>query len=673
MNTRLGIFLLILLSFLLMNCAQMKPQSDPVVSSPDGKIRVTFSLIDGVPYYAVDFEKKSLLLASPLGFELVDNLPLRDDFVMAEIGRDSVDQTWEQPWGEVRYIRDHHNELKILLRQENELARELLIVFRVFDDGFGFRYEFPQQPNLGDFQIADELTEFRFTDDHFAWWIPAYRENRYEFLYKLNPISDLKRVHTPLTIETTDGLYLALHEAALTDFASMTLANVGNNALKADLVPWRQDKVKIRVSAPHKTPWRTVQIGETPGDLITSYLVLNLNEPNVLEDVSWIRPGKYIGIWWGMHRRTNTWGSGPAHGATTENAKRYIDFAAEQGLDGVLVEGWNLGWDGEWFNAKDQFDFITPYPDFDLEGVAAYAQEKGLRLIGHHETGGDVINYERQMQAAYALYRSLDIDTVKTGYAAYLMDGEEWHHGQYGVEHYRAVTLLAAENKVMLDVHEPIKDTGIRRTYPNLMTREGARGMEFNAWSQDGGNPPEHTTIIPFTRMLSGPMDYTPGIFELEYEGRYPDNRVHTTLAKQLALYVVLYSPLQMAADFIENYEGHPAFQFIKDVPVDWEETLVLNGEIGEYVTIARKDRHSDEWYIGSVTNSNARTFEIELSFLERGIEYVAEIYADGPDADWVSNPQSYEIRQDEADRNTILEIELAPGGGQAIRIRPNE
>ena len=649
----------------------MSPQSDTVVTSPDGQIQVSFELQNGVPYYAVMFRGKSVLLASRMGFELVDDLPLSGDFVNAEVWRDSVDQTWEQPWGEARYIRDQHNELKLLLRQETELARELIVVLRVFDDGFGLRYEFPQQPNLGDFQIADELTEFRFVDDHQAWWIPAYRENRYEYLYQRNALSELKRVHSPLTIETTDGLYLALHEAALTDFSAMTLANVGQNTLKADLIPWRVDNVRVRVSAPHKTPWRTMQIAETPGDLITSYLVLNLNEPNVLGDVSWVQPGKYIGIWWGMHLRVNTWGSGPTHGATTENTKRYIDFAAEHGFAGVLVEGWNIGWDEKWFNSKDVFDFTTAYPDFDLEEVARYAQEKGVRLIGHHETGGDVLNYEQQMEAAYALYHSLGIDTVKTGYAAILADGTEWHHGQRMVEHYRAVTQLAAQNKIMLDVHEPIKDTGIRRTYPNLMTREGVRGMEYNAWSQDGGNPPAHTTIIPFTRMLSGPLDYTPGIFKLEYDGRYDDNRVRTTLAKQLALYVVLYSPLQMAADLIENYEGHPAFQFIVDVPTDWHETIVLNGEIGEYITIARKDRNSNEWYIGSITNQFGRTIEIDLSFLDRGIKYVAEIYADGPDADWENNPQSYEIRQEIVDRKSTLKIELAPGGGQAIRIRP--
>jgi alpha-glucosidase len=665
-----GVFLF---SLIFVSCISMPQTSKETLKSPDGNIKVEFSLPEGVPYYAVFYRGEILMPASRLGFEFVDAEPLSADFVLAEVWRDSVDQTWEQPWGEARYIRENYHELKVLLRQETDLTRELVIVFRVFDDGFGLRYEFPQQPHLGDFQIADELTEFRFKDDHLAWWIPAYREHRYEYLYQRNPLSELKRVHTPLTIETTDGIYLAIHEAALTDYAAMTLANVGEHTLKADLMPWRSGagNVRVRASTPLKTPWRTVQIGETPGDLITSTLTLNLNEPNALGDVSWVKPGKYIGIWWGMHLRVNSWGSGPTHGATTENAKRYIDFAAEYGFDGVLVEGWNLGWDGDWFNSKGDFDFSTPYPDFDLQEVARYAQENGVRLIGHHETGGDVLNYERQMEAAYALFRSLGIDTVKTGYAAFLMDGAEWHHGQRGVEHYRAVTLLAAENKIMLDVHEPIKDTGIRRTYPNLMTREGARGMEFNAWSQDGGNPPEHTTIIPFTRMLSGPLDYTPGIFALQYEGRYEDNRVRTTLAKQLALYVVLYSPLQMAADLIENYDNHPAFQFILDVPVDWEETLVLNGEIGEYITIARKDRESADWYIGSITDEKGRVFEIDLAFLDEDKKYTAEIYADGPGADWESNPQSYEIRHVNVDRKSTIKIELAPGGGQAIRIRP--
>ncbi len=385
----------------------------------------------------------------------------------------------------------------------------------------------------------------------------------------------------------------------------------------------------------------------------------------------WLKPGKYIGIWWAIHLGEYSWSSGPNHGATTENAKRYIDFAAQQGLAGVLVEGWNLGWDGNWLTAKNAFNFTTPYPDFDLEEVSRYVAEKNIRLIGHHETSADVENYERQMEDALALYEKLGVDTVKTGYASVLADDREWHHGQYMVQYYRRVVELAAKHKIMLDVHEPIKDTGIRRTYPNMMTREGGRGMEYNAWSRDGGNPPEHTTIIPFTRMLSGPFDYTPGIFNLLYKGRYPQNRVQTTLTKQLALYVVLYSPLQMAADRPENYAGQPAFQFIIDVPVDWADTKVLSAQIGDFVTIARQDRHSQDWYIGSITDENKRALEAQLSFLEPNKLYVAEIYADGLDADWETNPLSYNISQFLVDYNTTLKLNLAPGGGQAIRLRP--
>ena len=648
----------------------MPSQSDYAINSPNGQIQVEFFLDDsGAPFYTVSYKKQTILEPSRLGFLFNDDPPLNQGFVVKNFEHSSFDETWEQPWGEVRYIRNHYNQIKLHLQEGSDLQRQLMIVFRVFDDGLGFRYEFPEQPNLTTFQITDEQTEFNFAADHLAWWIPAYREHRYEYLYQRSPVSELKQVHTPLTLETVEGLYLAIHEANLTDYAAMVLAGSGDTALECDLTPWRADGISVKASAPHKTPWRTLQIAESPGELITSYLALNLNEPNILDDISWVQPGKYIGIWWAIHLRQYTWGSGPEHGATTENTKRYIDFASEHGFDGVLVEGWNIGWDGDWFNSKDAFDFTKAYPDFDLEEVARYAREKGVRLIGHHETGGDVLNYERQMAEAFALYEKVGVDTVKTGYASVLIDDAEWHHGQRMVQHHQEVVELAAQHKIMLDVHEPVKDTGLRRTYPNLMTREGVRGMEWNAWDMGGGNTPEHTTVIPFTRMLSGPLDYTPGIFDLTYQGRYPDNRVRTTLAKQLALMVVLYSPLQMAADMPENYEAHPAFQFIVDVPVDWEDTLVLNGEIGEYVTITRKDRHSEDWYIGAITDENERTLEIELSFLEPEVQYIAEIYADGSDAEWVSNPHSYEIRDEVVDRKTTLKLELAPGGGQAIRL----
>lgn len=532
----------------------------------------------------------------------------------------------------------------------------------------------------------DEETEFALAGNHQTWWIPAYRDDRYEYLYTKSPASFLstnlvKAVHTPLTMETADGLYLSIHEAALIDYASMTLIGGDNNTLLADLVPW-SDGVKVKATTPLQTPWRTIQIADNPADLITSYLILNLNEPNQLEDTSWIHPGKYVGIWWEMHINLATWGSGPKHGATSENARKYIDFAAANEFDGVLVEGWNVGWDGDWTSHGDRFSFTEPYPDFDLEAVADYAAEKGVQLIGHHETGAAIANYEAQMADAFALYQSLGVDTVKTGYVGWgqgierhdgsgNLIGLEWHHGQYMVDHHQLVVETAAQHQVMINIHEPIKDTGLRRTYPNLLTREGARGQEYNAWDGAGGNPPDHVTILPFTRMLSGPMDYTPGIFDLLFEEARPNNRVNHTLAKELALYVVLYSPLQMAADLPHNYEGQPAFQFVVDVPVDWQETQVLHAAIGDYVTIVRQDRHSEDWYLGSVTDENGRSLEAPLTFLTAGQTYVADIYADSADADWESNPLALDMEQVLVDSNTVMNLQLAPGGGQAIRFRP--
>ena len=656
------------------------------VSSPNGRVQVTFMLEGGVPYYQVSYSGEDIIKPSKLGFTFKDAEPLNQNLIIADDKHSSFDETWTQPWGEVKEIRNHYNELRVELEETTEAHREMTVVFRVYDDGLGFRYELPEQNNLSDFEIMDEETEFVLTGNHQAWWIPAYRENRYEYLYRQSPISffrtkGLRAVHTPLTMETADGLFLSIHEANLTDYASMTLAGSDNNTLLCDLVPW-SDGVKVRTSTPHQTPWRTIQIAENAGDLITSYLILNLNEPNKLEDVSWIRPGKYVGIWWGMHIGKYTWGSGAKHGATTENAKRYIDFAAKYGFSGVLVEGWNVGWDGDWTKNGDQFSFTTPYEDFDIEEVSAYAAAKGVKLIGHHETGAAVANYERQLEDAFAYYNNLGIDTVKTGYVGWdpgikrrdeegNVIGLEWHHGKYMVRHYRKVVETAARYHIMLDVHEPIKDTGIRRTYPNMMTREGARGQEYDAWSEDGGNQPEHTTILPFTRMLAGPFDFTPGIFDLLFDEYRPKNRVNTTLAKQLALYVVIYSPLHMAADLPENYEGHPAFQFIVDVPVDWQDTKALHAKIGDYVTIARQDRNSEDWYIGSITDEDGRTLEAPLSFLEPGKKYVAEVYADAADADWESNPLAIDIYEALVDRGTTLRLRLAPGGGQAIRIRP--
>ncbi len=650
------------------------------VSSPDKKITVIFSLKQGTPYYQIKRDDKSVINVSKLGFTLNEAHALNSNFKISSHSISSFDETWTQPWGEEKDIVNHYNELKVKLSETTEEPRSLVIVFRAFNDGVGFRYEFPQQLHLDYFEIMDEETEFALNGDHQTWWIGAYKPNRFEYLYQKNPLSQLDSVHTPLTMETKDGLYLSIHEAALTDYGMMALVRSENTTLACDLYPW-SDGTKVKAYAPHQSPWRTIQIADNPGDLITSYLVLNLNEPNKLEDTSWIKPGKYVGIWWGMHLEKYTWSSGPSHGATTENTKKYIDFAAAHGFDGVLVEGWNRGWDGDWYQNSDLFNFTTPYPDYDIEELVTYADEKGVGLIGHHETSAGVLNYEEQLEDAFKYLNGLGVHRLKTGYVG---NGRtikridensdeqfEWHYGQFMVRHYREVVKTAAKYEVMLDVHEPIKDTGIRRTYPNMMTREGARGQEYNAWSADGGNPPDHTTIIPFTRCLAGPFDHTPGIFDLTFNEYKPNNRVNTTLAKQLALYVIIFSPMHMAADLPENYVGHPAFQFIKDVPVDWHTTKVLHAQIGDYVTIVRKDRNSEDWYLGSITDENARTLQASLDFLSPGKKYVAEIYADASDADWQSNPQAYEIKRQLVDAETVMELKLATGGGQAIRFRP--
>jgi alpha-glucosidase len=656
-----------------------------VVSSPDGEITVTFRLNEGRPYYQVTRSGKDVIKASKLGFTFKDAAPLNQNLSISRRRKTSFDETWVQPWGEVKEIRNQYNELRVQLEETTDAPRKMDLVFRVYDYGLGFRYELPEQDHLNDFQIMDEETEFVLTGDHTAWWIPAYAYQRYEYLYTESRVSaiqsdSIRAAHTPLTMQTADGLFLSIHEANLTDYASMTLAGFENNTLQCDLVPW-SDGVKVKASTPHQSPWRTIQIAEDPGDLITSYLILNLNERNKLGDVSWVKPGKYVGIWWGMHIETYTWGSGEKHGATTANAKRYIDFAAKYGFSGVLIEGWNVGWDGEWIENSDLFNFTKPYDDFDIEELSRYAASKGVKIIGHHETSAGIENYERQMDAAFNFYNKYGIETVKTGYVGFSQGIErhdengiiqkEWHHGQYMVRHYRKVVEKAAKHKIMLDVHEPIKDTGIRRTYPNMMSREGARGQEYNAWSEDGGNPPQHTIILPFTRMLSGPFDFTPGIFDLFFDETKPDNRVNTTLAKQLAIYVVIYSPLHMAADLPENYEDQPAFQFILDVPVDWQDTRILHAQIGDYITTARQDRNSEYWYIGSVTDEQGRTLEAQLTFLDADRKYVAEIYADAADADWKTNALAIDISKALVDRDTTLKLRLAPGGGQAIRIRP--
>jgi alpha-glucosidase len=469
-----------------------------------------------------------------------------------------------------------------------------------------------------------------------------------------------------LTVKTRSGLYLVFHEAALYDFPSYTLYTPDTNVLAVDLVPWKNG-IKAYLETPFLTPWRTVQIAEQPADLITNYLILNLNDTCKIEDPSWIKPAKYVGIWWGMHLEKQTWASGSKHGATTANTKKLIDFASENGFSGVLAEGWNVGWDGNWIENGEIFSFTQAYPDFNLEEVSRYAAGKDVSLIGHHETSANTANYENQMEEAYRLYEDLGVKYIKTGYVGHKLANGEWHHGQFGVQHYQKTVELAAKHHIMLNIHEPIKDSGIRRTWPNLMSREGQRGMEYNAWAADGGNPPNHVPMLVFTRFLSGPMDYTPGIFDILLPSR-PNNRVNTTLAKQLAYYVVIYSPLQMAADLPENYEGNPAFRFIQDVPCDWEKTEALNGAIGEFVTIARKDMNSGDWYLGSITNEMPRKFAFKLGFLEKGVTYKTSIYADGPDADWLTNPFPIAISDTMLTSSDSIHVNLAPGGGQAIR-----
>ncbi len=648
------------------------------VTSPDGRNEVTVAIRGGRIYYSMQRDDRTVIQPSRLGFEFRNGPPLGDRMRVVSTATNSVDETWTQPWGEVREVRDHHNELRISLAEERAPGRQLILVFRVFNDGVGFRYELPEQPGLVDFEITDELTEFVMADDARAWWIPAFQRNRYEYLFRSSPVSTLDTVQTPLTMEFRDGLHVVIHEAHLVDYAGLTLVGgrEQNRTLRAYLAPW-DDGVKVRGRTPFQTPWRTIQLADDAAGLSPSVLGLNLNPPNALDDVSWIRPMKYVGIWWGMHIRTMTWSSGPRHGATTENTERYIDFAAENGFGGVLVEGWNVGWDGSWIDNADLFLFTEPYADYDLPAVAAYARDRNVGLIGHHETSMGIENYERQLEAGFDLFEGLGIRAVKTGYVGDETSHGHAHHGQYMVRHWRKVIESAARHRIMLDVHEPIHDTGERRTFPNMMTREGARGQEFNAWAGDGGNPPEHETILFFTRMLAGPMDFTPGVFDLLIESatgtpRSPEeSRVRTTLAKQLALYVVLYSPLQMASDLPENYENQPAFQFIRDVAVDWEDTRVLDGKIGDYVVVARQERDGDDWFVGAITDEEARTLEVPLWFLPQGRSYVAEIYADGPGAHWRDNPSPVEISSRPVDARSRLTLRLAPGGGQAIRIRP--
>jgi alpha-glucosidase len=650
------------------------------VASPDSRNRITVEILEGRLTYSLARDGRALILPSLLGFEFRGAPPLRDGLRITDTTRQARDEWWTQPWGEVARVHDHHNELAVSVEETAAPRRRFTLRVRAFDDGVGFRYEFPEQPGLGAFEISDELTQFDLADNARAWWIPSNwaRKDRSEMLYSSGPVSLLDSVQTPLTMQTEDGrTFMVIHEANLVDYARMFLRGTRTESrlLTAALAPMA-DGIKVRGRTPFATPWRTIQLADKATGLAPSLLGLNLNPPNQLASTDWIHPMKYVGIWWGMHIGAMTWSSGPKHGATTENTKRYIDFAAANGFGGVLVEGWNTGWDGDWIANRNAFSFTQAYPDYDLKGVAEYAKAKGVRLIVHNETSGGIENYERQLDSAYTLYRALGLDAIKSGYVTDLTTAGHSHYSQYMVEHYRRVVETAARYGIMLDVHEPMHDTGERRTWPNMMSREGARGQEYNAWSGDGGNPPEHETILFFTRLLAGPMDYTPGIFDIlersSGHAKRPDEpRVRTTLTKQLALYVVLYSPLQMAADLPENYEGQPAFQFIRDVAVDWDTTRVIDGRIGDYVVVARRERGSQNWFLGAITDEERRRFDVPLSFLTPGKKYVAEIYADGPKAHWLDNPLPVTITRRPVTSASRLRVLLAPGGGQAIRIRP--
>src|SRR5438874_552107 len=650
------------------------------VASPDGRNAVTVEIHDGRLYYSVQRDGHPRLLPSMLGVAFRGSPPLRDSLRIVDSSRSSYDTTWTQPWGEVSRIRDHHNALKLNVEETVAPNRKFMIAFRAFNDGVAFRYEFPAQPALGDFEIMDELTEFTLADNARAWSIPSNRSrlDRSEQLFSAAPMSTLDSVQTPLTMEVRDGkTFVVIHEANLVDYAKMNLRGprMDGRTLHADLAPYA-DGVKVRGHTPFVTPWRTIQVADKVTDLSPSVIGLNLNPPSVIANTDWIKPMKYVGIWWGMHINTMTWSSGPKHGATTANTKRYIDFAAANGIGGVLVEGWNVGWDGDWIQNRNAFSFTQSYPDYDLPELARYARSKGVHLIVHNETSGGIQNYERQMDSAFSLYHSLGLDAIKSGYVTDQTSEGHSHWGQFMVNHYRHVIEKAAQYGIMLDVHEPIQDTGERRTYPNMMSREGARGQEYNAWGGEGGNPPEHETILFFTRLLDGPMDFTPGIFDILRTHTGPartneEPRVRSTIAKQLALYVVIYSPLQMAADLPENYANQPAFQFIKDVAVDWDTTRVIDGKIGDYVVVARKQRNNPQWFLGAITDEEARTFSVPLTFLDRGKSYTADIYADGPGANWLTNPTVVAISHRTVTRATVLRIALAPGGGQAIRIRP--
>ncbi len=684
-----SLVLIVLLAMFLGACEENHEQIE--VESPNGSLSLKFDVEgDQSPTYSLNYKGLSVIKPSELGFSFQGEKDLAGELDIVSIDEKSINEKWEMPWGEKREVSNIYNELTVGLKERKAPGRSFFVVFCLYDDGLGFRYEFPKQNGMDSVYITEENTEFRLNGDHKCFWGPGDWDI-YEHLYTTSNFSEIdaqsyiphtnlaqtnipfNAVNTPISMITDEGLHLSFHEANLSNYSGMTLlVDTAELMMKSCLVGSNNHDYKVALKPPFVTPWRSIQLSEDAGGLIESDLIVNLNDPNKIGDVSWFVPKKYIGIWWDMHLNRKTWDLASGnHGATTEYAKELIDFAAEHNIKGLLVEGWNTGWE-HWIGFEDRegvFDFVTPYPDYDLTEVAKYGKEKGVELIMHHETSAATETYTKQLDTAYALMKSLGIHSVKTGYVGKILPKGEYHHGQYMVKHYEDVLKKAAENEVAVIAHEPIKATGKRRTYPNAVAREGLRGQEFNAWAGDGGNPPEHLPIVAFTRMLAGPIDFTPGIFNIKLDPYRPNNQVNTTISQQLALYVVINSPVQMAADLITNYEGHPAFQFIEDVPVNWEQTKVLNGEIGDYVSIARQERGSENWFVGGITDEHARKMDISFDFLPKDQKYTATIYHDADDAHWDKNPLAYKIDTMEVDQNTVLPIKLAAGGGFAISL----
>ncbi|WP_304336403.1 glycoside hydrolase family 97 protein [Capnocytophaga leadbetteri] len=695
--------IILLMSILAMHWAAAQQQT-----SPDGNVVLSFSLkADGTPTYKMTYKGKPVINESTLGFTLKKDEPLTNHFKVVSDSKSTFKETWKPVWGEEKEILNHYNELLVQLKQD-KTNRLMNIRFRVYNEGVGFRYEFPTQKELTYFVIAEENTQFAMTGDHTAWWIPGdYDTQEYDYNEsKLSEIRGLMKqsmtdnvsqyvfsptgVQTALMMKTKDGLYINLHEAALVDYALMNLNLDDKNFIFQSWLTPDAKGDKGYLYTPTKSPWRTVMVSDDARNILASRLILNLNDPCALADTSWIKPVKYIGVWWEMITGKSSWAytddlptikldevdytkvkPNGTHAANNDKVRRYIDFAAKHGFDQVLVEGWNVGWE-DWFgHRKDYvFDFVTPYPDFDIKALNDYAHAKGVKLMMHHETSGSTRNYERHMKAAYELMNKYGYNSVKSGYVGDILPIGEHHYSQSTINHYLYAIKEAAKHKIMVNAHEAVRPTGLCRTYPNLIGNESARGTEYEAF---GGNKPFHTTILPFTRLQGGPMDYTPGIFETEVKNVNPNNtsQVRSTLAKQLALYVTMYSPLQMAADLPENYERFAdAFQFIKDVPVDWQESVYLEAEPGRYITVARKDKHSDNWYVGNTSNENGHTSELLLNFLDKNKKYEATIYADAKNADWQTNPKAYTITKQKVNAKTKLKLTAAKGGGYAISIK---